>query len=423
MKNKTIISIFCLIAFAAVFFTACSMGNPIMEKWWVEPEPEEGEPEYIALYKYIPQVSYDTIIEEEIVYKTVFVQLPPEIVYETVYKDKPVYKYIYVQLPPEVIYKTVEVIRKVPEYITVYQDVIKYVQTPPDKNTIIEWLEDPANKDDVKEIVEKIKELYPNAFTEYVQIPPEVIYQQIEVIKEVKVPEYITVYQDVIEYVQTPPDKESIIQWLKDPDNENDVKDIIDTIKEKIPEDVIKEIIKEIPPKDIITYLTDEQIQYIVKQQPPQKVLQSIKIIGIEYVLFAGDSSVVNGPPGPGANSVLTTQEQDYNTSTIREMAKQLVNNPTYIIMLHGHANPTQFTDSEKGDLTKLSNDRATDVRRVLLTEYNKLPVNADDPAFNDRVSTSGYGGEKTLFGNNTQYTALNRRVEMILFEIVTTVE
>jgi arsenate reductase-like glutaredoxin family protein len=409
MKNKKLILILSLIAFVSICFIACE--NPIINKWWVD----KAEPEYIPLFKIVPQVSYETIIQEEIVYKTVFVQLPPETVYQIVYEEKPVYEYIYEQLPPEVIYETVEVVK------TVYQDVVQYiyVKTPPDKDSIIEWLKDPANQGDVEEIVEKIKELYPDAFTEYVDVPvpPEIIYQEVEVIK--------TVYQDVVQYIyeQTPPDKDSIIQWLKDPTNQGDVEEIIRTIKEQIPIDVIKEIIKEIPPKDIMDYLTDEQIQYIVSKQPPQKIFQSIKIIGIEYVLFAGDSSVVNGPHGTGAQTNLTDEEKAYNTSTIQEMAELLNNNPTYIAMLHGHANPVTFTDGEKSDLTKLSNDRANDVKRVLLTEYNKLPANPDNPAFDDRVSTSGYGGEKVLFGNNTTYTALNRRVEMILFEIVTTVE
>jgi len=362
MKNKTIIFIFGLIAFSAICFTACDMGNPIMEKWWEEkePKPEEGEPEYIALTKNIPMVSYETIyktiIDKEIQYETIFVSLPPEIVYETVYVDKPVYEIVYEQLPPEVIYETIEVIKEVPEYITVYQDVIKYIQTPPDKDTIIQWLKDPANEDDVKEIIKIIKDM--------------------------------------------------------------------------IPEEVVKEIIKEIDPKDIMEYLTDEQIKYIVEKQPPSMILQSIRIIGIEYVIFAGSSDKVNGSPAPGANTPLTAQEIAYNTSTIKEMAQLLKDNPTYILMLHGHANPVTFTDTEKDELTALSNDRAKDVKRVLMAEYNGLkgenPINytnpTDNPDLNGRVSCSGYGGEKTLFANNNNYTPLNRRVEMILFEIVTTV-
>ncbi|GBU29488.1 hypothetical protein R84B8_03055 [Treponema sp. R8-4-B8] len=420
MKNKTVILIFSLIAFVSIYFTACQ--NQIIETWWKE------EPDYIPLYKYIPQVTYDTIVQEKIVYQTVFEQLPPETVYETVYVDKPVYQIVYEKLPPEVIYEqlppekiyeTVEVVK------TVYQDVIQYIQTPPDKDSIIEWLSNPANEDDVKEIVKKIKELYPDAFTEYVDVPvpPEIIYQEVEVIK--------TVYQNVTEYIQTPPDKDSIIQWLKDPANKNDVEEIIKEIKDLIPEDVIKEIIKEIPPKDIMEYLTDEQIQYIVSQQPSHMILQSIRIIGIEYVIFAGDSSVVNGPHGPNANTNLTDQEKAFNSSTIKEMAQQLEDHPSYLIMLHGHANPTLFTEGETVELSQLSNDRANDVRRVLMAEYNGIngenPINytnpSDNPDLKDRVSCSGYGGEKVLFGNNTAYTALNRRVEMILFEIVTTEE
>jgi len=301
MKNKTVILIFSLIAFVSICFTSCE--NFIISQWW------EDEPEYIPLLKYIPQVTYETMIQEKIVYQTVFQQLPPEIITE----------YVYVQLPPEVLIKI--------------ETVIQYVPTPPNEVDIINWLKDPAN------------------------------------------------------------------------------------------EDKVKEIIKKIPPKIIMNYLTDEQIQYIVSQQPPERIFQSIRIIGIEYIIFAGDSSTVNGPPGPSANSVLTAQEMAYNTSVIKTMAQLLSDNPTYIAMLHGHANPTQFTDGETLDLKTLSINRANDVRRVLLAEYNKLTPAPGSPAFNDRVSTSGYGGEKVLFGGNTQYTALNRRVEMILFEIITTVQ
>ena len=492
MKNKTVILISSLIAFVSICFTACE--NQIINKWWVEPEPkaEEKEPEYIPLLKILPG-TYDTIIEEKIVYKTIFVKLPPEKIIETVYVDKPVYQIIYEQLPPEIIYQVIT--ETVPEYIT--NTVTEYVQIPPDENTIIEWLTDTENKDDVKEIIKKIKELYPDEFIDYVYVhlPPEIIYQEVEKIKieyvdvyheietiiNIPIPpdedtiiqwltdtenkddvkeiiekikelypdefidyvyvhlppeiiyqgvekiktEYVTVYQDVIKYI--PPDKETIIKWLKDPANQGDVEEIIREIKELIPVDVIKEIIKEIPPKDIMDYLTDEQIQYIVKQQPPQKILQSIKIIGIEYVLFAGDSSKVNGPHGTDGQTDLTPQEINYNTTNINEMAQLLKANATYIIMLHGHANPVTFTAGETEDLEKLSNDRANDVRRVLMAAYNKIDGNQtptyENPGLVDRVSTSGYGGEKVLFGSNTQYTALNRRVEMILFEIITTVE
>ncbi|WP_461245740.1 OmpA family protein [Treponema sp. R6D11] len=344
MKNKTILSIFNLIVFVAICFTACDMGNPIMEKWWEEkePEPKDGEPEYIALIKDVPIISYqtiyDTIIDKEIQYETIFVNLPPETIIE----------YVYEQLPPEIIYQTITV----PEYITVYQDVIKYIDVP------------------------------------------------------------------------TPPTKEDIINWLKDPANKGDVEKIINIIKDEIPVDVIKEIIKNIPPQDIIEYLTDEQIKYIIEQQPPSMILQSIRIIGIEYVIFAGDSSTVNGDHGSAANTNLTDQEKAYNTSTIKEMAQLMKDNPTYIIMLHGHANPVTFTDEEKVELTTLSNDRAEDVERVFIAEYNALdkqPATYDNPNLKGRISCSGYGGEKTLFANNTSYSALNRRVEMILFEIVTT--
>jgi len=320
MKKKPIL-LFSLIVFAFICLITCE--NPIMEKWWEEKVKKE-EPEYIPLTKnvleVIYQTIYDTIIEKEIEYQTIVVQLPPEVVYETVYVDKPIYEYIYVQLPPEVIYQTVKEI------------VIQYIDVP------------------------------------------------------------------------TPPTETDIIKWLKEPANE----------------DKVKEIIKQIPPEKIIEYLNEDQIKTIVESQPPQMIFQCINPIDIEFIIFAGDSSTVNGPPGSGANTSLTPQETAYNTSTIKEMAKLLRDNPTYIILLHGHANPVLGTIDEKIQLASLSMNRANDVKRVLQDEYNSLPTNPLNPDFNKRISCSGYGGEKTLFASNTSYSALNRRVEMILFEIVT---
>jgi len=398
MKNNKLF--FCVIALACVCFVTCE--NPIMEKWWVEKEPE-----YIPITKMVPQVTYETVVEQEFIYRDIFIQLPPEIIHDTIIqeveKDVPVYIYqtvvekvpeIVIEKVPEYIYETV--IEKVPEYIyetviqTVIQEVPVYVY-----QTIVE-----------KEIEER---------TIY-----EIVYQ--------------TVYETVHDTVMRDPTEDEIKDYIKDNPKEiieliKDDPDFKDIIKEYIKEnpaevieiikqdpnwkDILKEIIKEIPPEDLVTYLTDEQIKYIIQQQPPQIILQTLNIIDIEYIIFAGSTSKYNGPHEAGANTDLTPQETSSNNASVAAIAKALKDNPDYLIMLHGHANPTAFSDAEIGDLMKLSEDRAKAVEAELRTQFKAINSGVDIE--DKRVSVSGYGGEKVLFGQNSAYTALNRRVEMIL--------
>jgi len=337
MKNNKFIYrliTFALTALACVCFVTCE--NPIMEKWWVE-----SEPEYIPITKMVPQVTYETVIEHDIIYKEVFVQLPPEIIHDTIIKEVEVEKDVY-------IYE--KIIEKVPEivYVTI-------------TNTVYETIHDT--------IIEEVVKTVPGDPTE----------------------------DDIIKYIHDHPD--DVIQIIKGEDNW---------------EEILKEIIKEIPPDVLITYLTDEQIKYIIQQQPPQIILQTLKIIDIEYIIFAGNADQYNGPPGTGGNTPLTDQEKSSNNVSVSGIAKALKDNPEYLIMLHGHANPTTLNDPDEiGDLMKLSEDRAKAVEVELRKQYKAINdgVDIDD----SRVTVSGYGGEKNLFGQNTAYTALNRRVEMIL--------
>jgi len=307
-----------------------------MEKWWEEKEPEV---EYVPIVKMVPQVTYETIIEHEFVYKEIFVKLPPEVVHDTIIqeveKDVPVY-----------IYETI--IEKVPEIV--YETIIKT--------------------------------------------------------------EYQTVYAEVEKIVPAPAAEEDIVKYIQ-----NHPAEVIEIIKQDPNwKEILKEIIKDIPPEEIITYLTDDQIKYIIQQQPPQIILQTIDIIDIEYIIFAGNADKYNGPHGTGANTDLTTEEKTSNDVSVSAMAKALKDNPDYLIMLHGHANPTSFTDGEIGELKKLSEDRAKAVETELRAKFKALNggVDIDDT----RVSVSGYGGEKVLFSSNSTYAGLNRRVEMILIRV-----
>ncbi|MDR2716587.1 MAG: OmpA family protein [Treponema sp.] len=324
MKNRKFI--YCLTALACICFINCE--NPIMKKWWEEPESE-----YVLIAKMIPQVTYETVIEHEFVYKEIFVNLPPEVIHDTIIQEVPIY---------------VTIIEKVPEYVY-------------------------------------------------------------ETIKET---EYVTVYIEVEKIVPGTPTKEDIIQYIKEHPTE-----IINIIK-KDPKgkEILIEIIKDIPPDEIMSYLTDEQIKYIIKLQPPQVILQTIEIIDIEYIIFAGSADKYNGPHGAGASTDLTTQEKNSNDTSVSDIAKALKNNSDYLIMLHGHANPTSFTEGEIGDLMILSLNRAKAVEAELRTKFKNLNSGVDID--NSRVSVSGYGGGKNLFGSNSTYAGLNRRVEMILIRV-----
>jgi hypothetical protein len=304
-----------------------------MKKWWEEPETPEVE--YVPIVKMVPQVTYETIIEHEFIYKTV-IENVPEYIYETIIQDNTIYE---------------TVIEKIPEYV-----------------------------------YEVIKE------TEYVTI-------------------YETIYERVETIVVTPPTKEDVIQYIKD-----NVTEVIQIIKDD-PDyiEILKEIIHSIPPEEITKYLTDEQIKYIISQQPPQVILQTIEIIDIEYIIFSGDAFVYNGNSPSGGTS-LTAQEKNTNETIIAAMAKALVDHSDYLMILHGHANPTTTDPNEINVLKKLSLDRANAVDAVLKTKFSGLGGNTS--GWDNRVSANGYGGEKNLSVTNSTYAGLNRRVEMILVRV-----
>jgi len=250
--------------------------------------------------------------------------------------------------------------------------------------------------------------IYDTIYEQVIQYVPQYIYETIT--------EYVPVYEEVIKevpvyiYEKDDPEFETIVkEYIRD--HFDEVIKIINESPDK--DEIIEKIIQSIPPDEITKYLTIEQIRYILEQQPPQVILQTLKIIDIEYIIFAGNAESYNGSPGTGGSTPLTAQEKASNDTSVAAIAQALKDHPDYLIMLHGHANPTAFTDAETGDLKAISENRAKAVEAKLRDQYKALNggVGIDD----SRVSVSGYGGEKVLFGNNSVYTPLNRRVEMIL--------
>jgi len=205
-------------------------------------------------------------------------------------------------------------------------------------------------------------------------------------------------------------------------------------------------ILKTVPVIEIIY----EEIEKIVEiYLPPEKQLQTIKIINIEYVLFSGDQSGYNMNSVSGTS--LSPEERKSNELNIEGMAEALEANqgkvrgvlgdgdaddPEYMIILHGHANPVTFEQGDIGDLMELSKNRAYQVAVRLNQIYTGSPYNPDppassgplvvpdpplsgiDPELEGRVSVTWYGGERNL--GSSSYAGLNRRVEMILIEILT---
>jgi outer membrane protein OmpA-like peptidoglycan-associated protein len=259
-------------------------------------------------------------------------------------------------------------------------------------NPIMEkwWIEPTPNRPEEPIYVPIIKTL-----------PPEKIY---ETIKEDEVI-YETIYEKLPPEVivqQLPP--EVIIQYVTDAE--------------------ILEKIRNIPPENILDYLTDTQIEYIksqippevyIQQLPPQIFLQSISIVDIEYIIFSGDATAYNANSPTSGGTNLTTQEKTTNDDIVNVMA-QMLRNPNYMLILHGHANPVTGTAAEAVQLTQISEDRANAVKTKLKTVYT-----GGEPLDN-RITAKGYGGERNISMTGSSATSsLNRRVEAILFTIDTT--
>ena len=243
----------------------------------------------------------------------------------------------------------------------------------------------------------------------YIELPPEVITEVVYETKYVEVPEEV----EKVITITLPPDKETFLEWLEKEATPEEIEKIKEVIKEYLTIEDIKEIIKTIPPEELINYLTEEQIKYIIQQQPPMMLLQSIKIIDIEYVIFAGDSSKYNGPPGTSGGTVLTPQLMSTNDSIVSSTVKILSANPDSLVLLHGHANPVTGTQAEADELAILSLDRANAVA-AKITEIS--PATLD---LTGRMDTKGYAGGGTVASASN--ADLNRRVEVIIFEIDTT--
>jgi hypothetical protein len=310
MTNRNVIFVFGLIVLVCACFTTCGLENPIMSKWWVEPEPE-----YVPIIKTLPpETLYKTIVETDYIYETVYEQLPPEVIIQYV----PQYFYEEITRNPTPA-EIQEFIKQLPpEYLFNYlsDEQKEYIETLLPPNVI------------VKEVPQYIHD------TEYVPV-----YQYI----------YETEYQTIYEEITRDPTPEEIQEFIKQLTPEYVLKYLTDEqfqyIKEQIPPEVI------------------------IQQLPPQVWLQSILIVDIEYIIFSGDATVYNANSPTAGGTSLTTQEKATNEDIVKAMAEAL-RNADYMLILHGHANPVTGTAAEAVQLAQISLDRANAVRDKLELVY-----------------------------------------------------
>jgi hypothetical protein len=335
---------------------------------------------------------YETIVEDHYIYEKVYevikeyveVPVPGETIYIT--------EYVYVEVPGETVYITKEVPVEVPgERIIVEIPVPgEKIEVPVPGETI--YIEVPVPGETV--YIEIPVEIPVPGETIYigVPVPGETVYIEVEVKGD-------TVYIEVpgeTKYIDIPGE----------------------TVYIEVP--VYIEV--EVPGPPI----------YIEKPMPPEILMQYIEILSIEFIIFSGNQTNYNWPSTIIGGTSLTIQEQSTNNDIVQDIVDELRNNNDYFLILHGHSNPVNFTQSELEELSVISTERAVAVQNAVAMEYNGKPLASPSTpppsqfippisAGHDligRISTKGYGGGRNVAGPSSSYAGLNRRVEAILFKI-----
>ena len=187
-------------------------------------------------------------------------------------------------------------------------------------------------------------------------------------------------------------------------------------------------------------FLTKSILEFVyetIVEVRPYVEIQNLNIIGVNYVIFSGDQFLFNAGPGVPGGTNLSLSERNANIGNVLAMAKELEAFKEYLLILHGHANPVDYTDEEKKQLYELSFGRASDVEKYVRLFYENLDIDfivrdnvnlifdpdltppaVPNPELENRIFVRGYGGGNNV-GSST-YAGLNRRVEMILVELTT---
>jgi outer membrane protein OmpA-like peptidoglycan-associated protein len=106
-------------------------------------------------------------------------------------------------------------------------------------------------------------------------------------------------------------------------------------------------------------------------------------------------------------------------------MTNTLLANPDYLLIIHGHANPTlppgaPGFEAELADCRRVAQERADSVATEFARRGILWITDENDPNLkNNRIKTNGFGGNRTI-GDPT-HPELNRRVEVIIVNISTT--
>ena len=167
-------------------------------------------------------------------------------------------------------------------------------------------------------------------------------------------------------------------------------------------------IIKRLPPQ--IKYIFVEVMNTI--QAPGEVIIQSLDIIEIQYIIFAGNQTEYNNrQPAPPGTSWLTDAQFNTNRAYIASMVQTLRDNPDFFVVIHGHANPTLQPgqpgyELDLADCERIAQERADSVAQ----EFESWGINAS------RIKTNGFASNRPIA--DPTHPELNRRVEVIIVNI-----
>ncbi|MCL2411095.1 MAG: InlB B-repeat-containing protein [Treponema sp.] len=161
--------------------------------------------------------------------------------------------------------------------------------------------------------------------------------------------------------------------------------------------------------------------KWVANNIPPIEIATRVRVHGVFYVDFAGNSTDFNGLPVWPGTTPLTSEQINGNNSSVRDAAstilKHLNDTNEFVLQLSGHANPTvprpgesgfnqEQWDKELADLEKISRDRAQSVIDIFLGK--NIP----------EASMINMGYSDRLYGDGS-HGSLNRTVEIIIVEIL----
>ena len=140
-------------------------------------------------------------------------------------------------------------------------------------------------------------------------------------------------------------------------------------------------------------------IEYVpVIQTITREIIRRMMITQVEYILFAGDTSIFNQGIDNDAIAL--------NDLVIDQIAHLLNDNPDCQVRIEGHANPVSGAPEEVQVLAALSANRAHEVARLLRAKGVK----------NEQINVIAYGGTRTISRERAHWN-MNRRVELIVFQ------